>query len=50
MGADQALVVVGVALFSWSTGVLIGTRWERRRLVRSLTDEAQEWLEQHSSH
>lgn len=49
MTPDQVLVVVGVALFSWASGVLIGTRSERVRLMRRLTDEAQDWLDQHSS-
>ena len=49
MPIDVALVVSGVALLSSAAGVVVGTRSERRRLVRQLPDEAQAWLDQRAS-
>lgn len=49
MPLDHILVLAGVTLFSSAAGVMIGTRAEQRRLMRQLTEEAQEWLDQRSS-
>ncbi|HET9442549.1 MAG TPA: hypothetical protein VFO65_04455 [Acidimicrobiales bacterium] len=49
MRLGEILVLVGVALFSSSTGLLLGARAEQRRMMRQLTDEAQEWLDQHQA-
>ncbi|HEX2699860.1 MAG TPA: hypothetical protein VHM89_06610 [Acidimicrobiales bacterium] len=49
MPIDLVLVVSGVALLSSAAGVVVGARSERRRLVRGLPDQAQAWLDQHSS-
>lgn len=49
MALDVALVVTGVALLSATAGIVVGTRTERRRMLRQLTDEAQAWLDQRTS-
>lgn len=49
MPLDLVLVLSGVALISSAGGIVIGTRSERRRLVRRLPDEAQAWLDQRAS-
>jgi len=49
MPVDLVLVVTGVALLTSAAGVVVGTRAERRRLVRRLPDAAQAWLDQRTS-
>lgn len=49
MPIDVVLVVSGVALMASAAGIVLGTRSERRRLVRQLTDEAQAWLDQRAT-
>lgn len=49
MPLDQILVLAGVTLLSSAAGVMIGTRTEQRRLMRQLTDDAQDWLDRQAS-
>ena len=49
MPLDQILVLAGVTLLSSAAGVVIGSRAEQRRLMRQLSDEAQDWLDRRAS-
>ena len=50
MSLNQILVLAGVALVAVAAGFLLGTRLGRRRLVRRIGDDAQEWLHSRSTH
>lgn len=49
MSLNQILVVAGVALVAAAAGFVLGNRLGRRRLVRRIGDDAQQWLDSRST-
>lgn len=49
MSLNQILVLAGAALGAAGAGFLLGTLLVRRRLVRRIGDDAQEWLDSRSA-
>ena len=49
MSLNQILVLAGAALVGVLAGFLLGSRIGRRRLIRRIGDDAQEWLDSRST-
>ena len=45
MTLNQILALAGVAVVASALGFLLGSRLGRRRLIRRIGDDAQEWLD-----